>query len=194
MRDIIQTQRLILRPLTLSDAKNISLYGSDFEIARMTGSFPHPFPLLSAEFKVMDLNAKRRRTLAYPYAITKDGGALIGITDLFRSNLDTPLKTGLEIGYWIGRPFWDKGFVTEACRGIIAEAKETLQVTQIKASVFADNPASVSVIKKLGFTPCDGDATGFSMARLARAPLLHFCLNGKRLAHADPLANSSLRA
>ena len=170
MRDIIQTKRLTLRPLTLTDAVNISLYGNDFDIARMTDSFPHPFPLLSAEFKVMHLNAKRHSTLAYPYAITVDGGDLIGIVDLFRSSIEASLKTELEIGYWVARPFWGQGYVTEACRGLIKEAQETLQITHLKAGVFADNPASLKVLKKLGFKE-NGPATDmfFSMARLEKS-------------------------
>jgi len=61
MRDIIETDRLVLRQTEQRDAKAISVLGSDFDIARMTGSFPYPFPLLSAEFKIMTFHAAKRR-------------------------------------------------------------------------------------------------------------------------------------
>ena len=96
MRDIIETDRLVLRQTEQRDAKAISVLGSDFDIARMTGSFPYPFPLLSAEFKVITFHAAKRRSLAHPYAITLKGeDGLIGITDLFKRE-----ETALwEVGY-----------------------------------------------------------------------------------------------
>jgi len=77
----------------------------------MTGSFPHPFPLISAEFKIMYLRSLRERDLAYPYAVTELGSDdMIGIMDLFRKDLFSPL----EIGYWIAEPYWGKGYAYEA--------------------------------------------------------------------------------
>ena len=49
LQETLTTKRLVLRQLKDNDAVALSKYGSDFDIARMTGSFPHPFPLLSAE-------------------------------------------------------------------------------------------------------------------------------------------------
>jgi len=85
---------LVLRQLTLKDAAAFSGLAGDYDIASMTGSFPHPFPVLSAEFKIMDLEQKRRRTLAYPYAITIDGGELMGMADIFRRDTDAALEIG----------------------------------------------------------------------------------------------------
>jgi len=83
MRDRIETERLILRQTEIRDAVALSKFGSDFDIARMTGSFPYPFPLLSAEFKIMTFHAAKRRGLAHPYAITlKDQDEMIGVADL----------------------------------------------------------------------------------------------------------------
>ena len=70
MRDTLHTERLILRQLESRDAKAFSELGTDIDVARMTGSIPHPFPVLAAEFKIMDLLAQKRRGLALPYAIT----------------------------------------------------------------------------------------------------------------------------
>ncbi len=193
MHDTIQTQRLNLRPLAIEDAKALSKQGSDFDIARMTGSFPHPFPLLSAEFKIMDLKQKHQRGLAFPYAVTIDNGSMIGIVDLFRSNLEVPIETGLEIGYWIGRPFWGRGYATEACQGLIQNAVDTLKVRRIKAGVFVDNPASQTVLKKLGFQVSNTPKTlFFSMARMEKAWSLDMHLDIKNFVTKDPITEGPI--
>ena len=166
MKKTLETERLVLRQLRDEDAVALSRYGNNFDIARMTGSFPHPFPLISAEFKILHLKAQHRRGLAYPYAITEKGNeSMIGIVDLFR-RAETD---DLEFGYWIGEPFWGKGFASEACRGLMAEADRHFGSTPLKAGVFSDNPASLRVLEKLGFKPTGKTEAYFSMARLKKA-------------------------
>ena len=173
MRDIIETERLVLRQTEHRDAEAISTLGSDFDIARMTGSFPYPFPLLSAEFKIMTFHAAKRRGLAHPYAITaKDDDTLIGITDLFKRGPETLW----EIGYWIGRPYWGRGYMTEACSALLAEADSALGREDRIAGVFTDNPGSARVLEKLGFRRRGDVEDYFSMARLKNAPSQDFVL------------------
>lgn len=166
MQTTLETERLILRQLRDEDAVALSEYGSNFDIARMTGSFPHPFPLLSAEFKILHLRAQHSRGLAYPYAITAKGkDDMIGIVDLFRRTEKAPL----EFGYWIGEPFWGKGYASEACQCLMAEADRHFGPGRLTAGVFSDNPASLRVLEKLGFRPTGKTEHYFSMARLKKA-------------------------
>ena len=183
MRDEIKTDRLVLRQLTLKDAAAISTLASDYDIARMTGSFPHPFPLLSAEFKIMDLEQKRRRALAYPYAITIDGGELMGMADIFRRDTDA----ALEIGYWLGKSFWGRGYTSEAAQAVITEAHKTLGASTIIAGVFSDNPASIRVLQKLGFEFTGKSDMYFSMGRLKKAHSLDLCLDINIFQQSRPL-------
>lgn len=173
MRDKIKTKRLVLRQLTLEDAGAISRLAGDYDISRMTGSFPYPFPLLSAEFKVMDLQQKKRRNLAFPYAVTKDGGELMGMADIFRREVDA----ALEIGYWIGKPYWGQGYITEAAQAVITEAQITLGAKVLIAGVFSDNPASLRVLQKLGFELTGSSEMYFSMGRLEKAHSLDLRLD-----------------
>ncbi len=173
MRDILNTKRLVLRQLELGDAPAISRLAGEYDIACMTGSFPHPFPLLSAEFKVMDLQQKKRRSLAYPYAITFDGGELMGMVDLFRRETDA----ALEIGYWLGKPYWRQGYITEAANAIIAESHKTLGADSLIAGVFSDNLASLRVLQKLGFELTGRAEMYFSMSRLEKVHSLDLRLN-----------------
>lgn len=188
MRQEIGTERLVLRQLTLSDAKAFSELAGDYDIAKMTGSIPHPFPLFSAEFKIMYLRRQAQRGLAYPYAITRDGKDLIGVIDLFRGTPDA----ALEIGYWVGKPYWGKGLATEAAQAIINEAKNTLGVCALMAGAYADNPASLHVLEKLGFKPTGNEEMYFSMARLKKVRSINLRLDLETQAVAKTL-NSQLK-
>jgi len=188
MRDEIRTERLVLRQLTLNDAAAFSKLAGDYDISKMTGSLPHPFPLYSAEFKIMYLRQQKRRGLAYPYAITINGGDLIGVMDLFRSVPDA----ALEIGYWIGKPYWGQGLSTEAAKAIIQEAKDRLGVQALMAGVFADNPASLRVLEKLGFKTTGSEEMYFSMARMEKARSVILRLDLETQQRAIPL-NSGLK-
>ncbi len=170
MRNIIETERLTLRPLSLSDAPLFSRYASEWDICRMTGSIPYPFPVISAEFKIMHMMSQKRRGLALPYAITLDGGDIIGIMDLFRRHRNADY----ELGYWVGRPFWGQGYASEAARTLMLEAQSSLGVDQFIAGVYVDNPASMRVLEKLGFTSTGSEGPYFSMARLKHIESIGF--------------------
>ena len=173
MREEIRTDRLVLRQLTMKDAPTISRLVSDYAISRMTCSFPHPMPLLSAEFRIMYLWAQRRRSLAYPYAITIDGGELMGMADVFRSSPDA----ALQIGYWVGKPYWGMGYACEAASAIIHEAHVQLGANNLIAGAFSDNTASLRVLQKLGFKPTGETQMYFSMGRLEKAHSINLSLN-----------------
>ncbi len=176
MHDHIETERLVLRQLEDRDAAHFSEYGTDIDVARMTGSFPHPFPLLSAEFKIMDLRAQKRRGLAHPYAITRKGeDTLIGVADLFKRDAESLW----EIGYWVGRPYWGNGYVTEACSALLVEADKTLGAGDRVAGAFIDNPNSARVLEKLGFERHGELNNYFSMARLENATSQDFVLKAR---------------
>jgi RimJ/RimL family protein N-acetyltransferase len=173
MRDRIETERLILRQTEIRDAVALSKFGSDFDIARMTGSFPYPFPLLSAEFKIMTFHAAKRRGLAHPYAITlKDQDEMIGVADLFKRDAESLW----EIGYWIARPHWGLGYITEACSALLGEADASLGHEDRVAGVYTDNPSSARVLEKLGFEKTGAPDFYFSMARLRKAESQNFIL------------------
>ena len=166
MKDIIRTERLTLRQTEQRDAAAFSTLVSDFDIARMTGSIAYPYPLLAAEFKIMTFHAAKRRELAHPYAITLNGrDEMIGVADLFKRGADSLW----EIGYWVGRPYWGNGYMTEACEALLAEANLSLGTGDRIAGVFTDNPGSARVLEKLGFEKTGDPNEYFSMARLKNA-------------------------
>jgi RimJ/RimL family protein N-acetyltransferase len=170
----LQGPRLTLRPLELTDAPRFARFGSDYDIARMTGSFPRYFPQISAEFRIMHMTSQKHRGLSFNYAVTEKGeDKLIGVMDLFRSGENEML----EIGYWIATPFWNRNYATEAGQIILKAAQQNLGVKRIKAGVFMDNPASLRVLEKLGFERRGAIEPFFSMARLEKADSINLQLD-----------------
>lgn len=170
MKRTIKTERLVLRPITLGDAPEFARLAGDFDIAKMTGSIPSPFPVISAEIRTMMFEMAWRQGTEYSYAISKAGGDLMGELSLFRRKG----AESFELGYWIGKPYWGHGYMTEACSALIACAEEHLGVTTLVAGVFSDNPGSVRILEKLGFTNTGVINQYFSIARLCKAESLNF--------------------
>lgn len=164
MEETLKTERLVLRQPVITDAARMSKLLSDMDIARMTCTIPYPYLPLAAEFWIMQHAASRRLGTSYGYAITKDGGDIMGIMDLFTND-----DGDKEIGYWIGKPYWGNGYITEAAQAIVDEGFRTFDVDYIDAGYFYDNPASGRVLEKIGFERKEMGSNLYSVARGERA-------------------------
>jgi RimJ/RimL family protein N-acetyltransferase len=157
MVETIRTERLLLRPLRPSDAGPITLHASDARLARMTALIPHPYPPGAAEaFIEATLQGRRGEEVWAIDATPVDGEELIGIIG-FR-------PATRELGYWVGPPYWGAGYATEAVRALVAHLFNARGVEAVEAPVFADNVASVAVLRKAGFRQV-GTARVYSVAR-----------------------------
>ena len=157
MVDTIETERLILRPLRPSDAGPITLHSSDERVARMTTSIPHPYPPGAAQAYIEGALSGRRAEDAWAIDATPVGGEeLIGVIGY---------KTGPgELGYWVGPPYWNAGYATEAVSAIVAHLFLDRELDRLDATVFADNEASAAVLLKVGFRET-GRSSNYSVAR-----------------------------
>ena len=152
----IKTDRLSLRPFRADDGPDVERLAGDWNVARMTTRIPHPYPAGSGAMWIATHDPARRNGSAYPSAVTR-GGELVGCVGL--NNLDSKSWTHrvpdeqatLELGYWIGAPFWGKGYATEAAAAVIAFAFGWLGKTHLVAGCFPDNAASRRVLEKHGF-------------------------------------------
>lgn len=157
MSQRLRTERLLLRPLRASDAGPISLYAGDARVARMTTSIPHPYPPGAAELFIQRASAPDTGDVHWAVDATPIGGAeFVGVVG-FHPRIG-------EVGYWIGPPFWNTGYVTEAVTAIVTHIFETGLAETLVEQVFADNPASAHVLEKLGFH-ATGAGESFSVAR-----------------------------
>jgi [ribosomal protein S5]-alanine N-acetyltransferase len=145
----LETARLILRPFTLPDAPDVQRHVSDRDIAAMTLSIPHPYPDGGAEQWISNHPAKYSEGNLVSFAIIeRESGALAGAMGLTPEHGHGEGRA--ELGYWIAKPFWGRGYATEAGRAMIAFGFESLGLNKIHAAVFTKNPASDRVLRKIG--------------------------------------------
>lgn len=137
-----------LRPWELSDVPAVALYANDSAIAaNLRNVFPYPYTRKDAEAFIGGCMAgEEARQLCR--AICVDGHAA-GSIGIFRRE-DVYCKQA-EIGYWLARPYWGEGIMSEAVRRMCEEAFAHWDIVRISAEVFAPNTGSQWVLEKNGF-------------------------------------------
>lgn len=141
----ISTERLRLRKPRKSDATAIALFCNDIDVARMTSRIPHPYGLADAETYLAQLDRKDPMREA-AFAIEHPVDGLIGMMSFFPDD-----EGRSEMGYWLGRPYWNQGYATEAAERALVWANRDWGRRYIMAGHFSDNPASGQVLCKAGF-------------------------------------------
>ncbi len=143
---MITTERLLLRAYTLADAPALKRLINSREVALNTLRIPYPYPDGEAERWISTHDEAHKRG-DYAFAVTlREGGELIGTIGL-HTKLD---HDHAELGYWIGVPYWGRGYATEAAAAVVRFGFETLPLNRIYAMHFARNPASGRVLQKIG--------------------------------------------
>jgi ribosomal-protein-alanine N-acetyltransferase len=144
----LPTERLLLRPFDTADAPAVQGLAGDREVASNTLTIPHPYEDGMAEAWIEGHagNWAERKILTLAVTTAEDGvlGA-IGI------HLKLEHLRG-ELGYWIGVPFWNRGYATEAAGAMIEFGFFSIGLNRIEAHHFTRNPASGRVMEKLGMT------------------------------------------
>ncbi len=158
-------RRVRLRPMSLSDAGWIARESARPEVHRMTGRVPARQPALSAEGFVLIMQARERVSGDCVRVIERIAdGEPLGLIGLH------PAAGGAhELGYWLARDAWGRGYATEAGEAML-EAFESKGGGALVAGHYTDNPASGRVLEKLGFSPTGEAPEQFSLGRMAKAP------------------------
>lgn len=158
-----RTPRLLLRPGFPEDAPELAAAIADEAVVRHLAVAPWPYALRDAE---AFLAGPRDPVLPSLLIFERTNGAprLLGACGLGRRS-----SGAVEIGYWIARAYWGRGFATEACRALVAIA-QALGLKQLEGSHFIDNPASARVLEKLGFRSTGLIAPRMSCARGEEVP------------------------
>lgn len=141
------TERLTLRPLQPGDAEAIETLAGDFEVADTALNIPHPYPKGSAAGFIASREEHRVNGDGYAFAVTlTESGTFLGIVGL---GVDRNHNRG-ELGYWIGKPYWRKGYCSEAAASVLQFAFEELGLNRVEAAAMTRNPASSKVMEKIG--------------------------------------------
>lgn len=152
---VIETERLVLRPLQDSDAGMIALYAGDIRVAENLAVVPHPYPPGAAEAYIE--RSKDPKNDEIVWAIAKEN-ELIGVISIF------PKDNGRgNVGYWLAPQLWGAGFTPESLEAVIDFAKSN-KFTGLDAAVHQGNHASARVLIKQGFEYC-GDVDSHSVSR-----------------------------
>ena len=134
---ILESERLILRPARPSDVSAMTVWLGDYDVAKMLARVPYPYSEGDAENFVAEPDP-------YRFAIQrKQDGLFLGMIALHPDQ-------DYEFGYWLGKPFWGRGFATEAAHRLVTYAFVELGRATVHAGWFVDNPASGHVLAKLG--------------------------------------------
>lgn len=142
----LRTERLQLRPLEMADAPRIQELAAAREVAEMTLRIPHPYEDGMAEAWITEIAEAAGKGERVVFAVAIDSGGLIGAAGLEVE----PAHRRAELGYWIGVPYWNRGFATEAARAVTDYGFRDLDLHRIYATVFPKNPASARVLEKIG--------------------------------------------
>ncbi len=142
------TSRLALRRFELNDVAKVVELAGEFEIADTTLRIPHPYQEKDAKEWIEQQYTWLNQNQSVTWAITINESAdLIGAIGLMNYNEHFEHA---EMGYWIGKPFWNKGFATEAAHAIIKYGFENLELNRIHAHHFSRNASSGTVLLKVG--------------------------------------------
>lgn len=145
---VFTTERLLLRPWALSDAESLYAYAQDPDVGPIAGWPPHQ--------SVEESRHIIETVLSVPecYAICeKENGIAIGAISLkMGDNTDmTDRADECELGYWLGKPFWGRGYMPEAAIAVLAHAFTDLGMRAVWCGYYEGNLKSKRVQEKLGF-------------------------------------------
>ena len=162
----LETDRLVLRPLTLRDAPAVAAGAGDARVAQYLLAVPTPYPVTLAKAWVKDRLGwwKHGRGVTLGIELRDAPGDLLGTVSLRRYVRDRRA----ELGYWLGAGAWQHGIATEAARALVAFGFAHYQLARIYAYVLGGNTASERVLEKLGM-----QREGVKRQHIAKGKTLH---------------------
>jgi len=146
---VLETNRLLLRKLSIDDAEAMHMYGSNDKVTKHVFWDTHKSLADTKAFIHYALNQYDNNAIA-PWGIEhKQEKKLIGTIDFVRW---LPEHRLAEIGYVITPEHWGKGIATEAAKKIIAFGFHHMNLVRIEAKCFSENIGSARVMEKVGMT------------------------------------------
>lgn len=137
---------VILRPWRREDANALAAIANNRNLFNnVRDSFPSPYTVIDA---IEWIDKQKYQNPLTCFAITYDG-KITGSAEIILQ--DDIYRNTVELGYFVGEPFWNKGIATEAIKILCRHIREQFKATRITARVFQHNKASMKVLLKCGF-------------------------------------------
>lgn len=146
---ILETERLILRKVTIEDIQDMYLYGSDEEVSKYVTWNTHETISDTKGFVEFVLNKYKNKQVSLWGIECKENGKFIGTIDFVWWQ---PNNKTAEIGYVISKDYWGKGLTSEVAKEIIKFGFEKMNLVRIQARCDVENIGSARVMEKAGMS------------------------------------------
>lgn len=141
-----------LRMLSVDDADAIAEHANDYDVVyniAELGTFPFPYNRSDALEFIDSATRALINGSEFHYAVVIKGtDELVGIAGI--KNIDYKNRK-CEVGYWLGKQFWGRGYASEAVSLLLYVAFMSLNLNKVYATVFTFNERSAAVLQQLGF-------------------------------------------
>jgi ribosomal-protein-alanine N-acetyltransferase len=153
----LRTERLVLREFAMVDAPELHRLAQSREVARMMLHLPHPYEEDMAEEWIKGLRLMFEAGKGTTFAVVlREGGTLVGTVSLYTRAPDGTAVLGEDgtglLGFWLGVPYWNEGYATEAVCEVVRYGFEERGLLRIRANHFGSNAASGRVLRKVGMS------------------------------------------
>lgn len=162
----LETKRLWLRWPRAADATEIARLAGDADVAGATARVPHPYPADAAIAFVLLARRENSEGRSAVFVVTTKRRPSIPLGTI---GLDDAGKGKLTLGYWLGKPHWNRGMISEAAAAMVEFAFTWTAATEIVATAQVENAASRRVLEKCGFVFVEQD---FVVAPARSGPML----------------------
>lgn len=145
----LEGPNVLLRGLRLSDVNDLYTTIRGKDVVRWTVTIPWPYKKKHAVSFVRKSRRKIQRKTDYHLGIVlRKTNRAIGVIALQEVNGHSK---SAEMGYWLGKKYWNKGYMTEAAKLMLAFGFEELKLHRISLKLFEKNIGSKRVAEKAGF-------------------------------------------
>lgn len=169
----IDTPRLTLRKPHCDDIDAISTLANDIAVASMLSRMPYPYKRADAEDFVNTIAKLENGNCVYAITLNETG-EFIGCCGIEKK----PGRERMEIGYWLGKPYWGNGYATEAAHALVDKAFRICNIEEIIGRCRIGNMASRNVLQKSGFQFI-GTGMNLSLAQDTQVPVELYRLERK---------------
>ena len=146
MLPIIETERLILRALSMDDAEDIYEYAKTPYVGPAAGWSPHK-SLEETKIFIQIVKSNAQRTGLGVFAVVlKETNKVIGTIEIY----DRVMNFKAQLGYSINHQYWGKGYAVEASKAVLSWSFISLNLQRVEVGLFPDNYQSERVCQKLG--------------------------------------------